>query len=221
MSSERSIQFLLSALCLSLSQWVLAATIHFNPASTSGLSIGDRFTLEILGSDFVDDRGTPADTTDDQPGTFGGGLDLSWNANVLTISDLADIELLLPGDRGGSFEKGTLDAGAGNLRNLSTANSAPIALANFTIAKITFTALNPGTSTISLDTGTFAAGGRNVWSTFEGFDEIPNLQFVNAAATVVVSAVPLPAPLLLLPSALSFIALRTRNRLVRGEPLRR
>jgi hypothetical protein len=210
MSRHRSKQLFVSAICLSLSQWALAATIHFNPVVTNGLSIGDRFTLEILANDFIDGRGT-ATTTDDQAGTFGGGIELKWDPTILAINNLADIELLFPGDRAVSFDKGTLDTGAGVLRNLSTANAVPSGLANFSIAKITFTALSGGISLITLDTGTFPAGGRNVWSTFEGFDEIPGLTYGTATATVV-APVPLPAPLLLLSSALSFLTFRKRSR---------
>jgi hypothetical protein len=210
MTSHRSIQLFVSTLCLSLSPWALAASIHFDQTSTTGLSIGERFTLEILADNFIDGRGTET-TADDQAGTFGGGLELKWDPTVLTINDLADIELLFPGDHTFNFDKGILDAGAGVLRNLSVANAIPLSLASFSIAKITFTTLSEGISHIILDTGTFAAGGLNVWSTFEGFDEIPGLTYGNATATVA-APIPLPAPLLLLPSALSFLAFRKRSR---------
>ena len=184
------------ACCLSTGAAAGAATIGFDRASVAGLSAGDQFALEILGSDFAD-------------GSAGGGLNLQWNPAVLGIASPADIELLFPGDRF-VFDKGVLDETAGTLTNLATVSFTGIADASFAIARITFTALAAGNSPIELALGTFAQGGDNVWTTAAGA-EIADLAFEPAAATVV-ATVPVPAGLWLLPGALALLGGRLRRR---------
>jgi hypothetical protein len=217
MSSHRSIQFFVSAVCLSLSQWALAASIQFSPTSTTGLSIGDRFTLEIVGSGFVGPSGLNA-------GTPGGGIDVRWDSDVLAIASLSDIELLFPGDKKLSTDGtnndglGALDAAAGLLRDLSVLSLDSITSTSFSIAKITFTALGAGTTSVTMDTGTYAVGGRDSWALIDG--ETPVLSYGSATAAVIAPApVPVPAALLLLSSALPLIAFRT-SRLGNGLPRR-
>ena len=183
------------ALCLSFSQLATAATIHFDKNSTLGLAVGERFSLEVLGSDFTD-------------GSTGGGLNLSWNPDVLAIGSLDDIDLLFPGDKF-VFEKGALNGAAGTLSNLSTNSFTGIADAGFKIARITFTAIAAGTSAIELGFGTFTAGGLNVWTKADG-SEVTGLTFESATATV--EAVPLPAALVLMPGALALLGVRARLR---------
>ncbi len=167
------------ALCLSFGQLMTAATIRFDRNSTAGLPVGDWFSLEILGSDFAD-------------GSAGGGLDLSWNPDVLAVSTLDDVDLLFSGDKF-VFDKGALSNAAGTLSKLSTVSFSGITDTAFKIARITFTAIAAGSSLIELDLGTFTAGGLNEWTRGDS-TIIPDVAFEPASATVV-SAIPVPAAL--------------------------
>ena len=198
MFNKHSLRLGAIALCLSFGQLATAATIRFDKDSSPGLSVGERFSLEVLGSDFAD-------------GSAGGGLNLSWNPDVLAISSLDDVELLFSGDKF-VFEKGALNGAAGTLINLSTVSVFGIADTGFKIARITFTALAAGSSLIELGVGTFAGGGLNEW-TRGNSTIIPDVVFESASATVV-SAIPVPAALVLMPGALALLGFRARFRTV-------
>lgn len=210
MNCPRLVRIIVSATCLTVGQWAAGASIHFSPAAVTGLAPGDRFTLEILGSDFVDGDGIP--------GSLGGGLNVRWDPAILSIASLADIELLFPSDRSLNTDgsnnsgKGALDAVTGLLRDLSVLSlSAPaVDKQDFKIAKITFTAAGPGSSLVSLVTGTYALGGADDWVTTLG-EVFTDLTFSTASVTVEQTAVPLPASLCLLPAALGFLSNRTRR----------
>lgn len=193
MFNKHSLRFGALTLCLSLGQLASAATIRFDRASIEGLAIGERFSLEVLGSEFAE-------------GSAGGGLNVNWNPDVLAISSLSDIELLFPGDKF-VFEKGTLNGAAGTLSNLSTNSFTGIADAGFKIARITFTAVAAGTSAIELDLGAFTAGGLNAWTKSDG-SEVTDLVFESASVNV--APVPLPAALFLMPGALALLGVRAR-----------
>ena len=177
-----------------MSEFAAAANIHFDRASVDGLHTGERFTLEIFGSDFAD-------------GSAGGGLNLRWDASILKINSLTDVELRFPGDVF-VFDKGRLDADAGQLLNIATNSFTGIADASFSIAKITFTALAAGFSRLELETGTFSNELLNVWTDANGL-EVPNLSF-DAAEVTVIGAIPLPAGLWLMPAALALLGRRSR-----------
>ncbi|HMM76327.1 MAG TPA: hypothetical protein PJ986_11505 [Gammaproteobacteria bacterium] len=195
MTLPRTLGLTLFAAGMACSQLAAAASIRFDPAAIDDLAIGDRLTLDIVGSDFT-------------AGSAGGGVNLKWDAAVLSIAAAADIELLFPGDQF-FFSKGTLDNAGGTLTNLSTNSFNGIVDSSFTIARIAFTALAAGSSLIALDLGSFGGGGSNVWTTAAGA-EITDLSF--EAASVTVAPVPLPAALGLMPGALAVLALRLRSR---------
>lgn len=192
MLHPRSLGLAVLVASLAFVELAAAATIRFDPTSTTDLAPGERIALEILGSDFAG-------------GSAGGGLDLSWNPDVLGLA-AADIELLFPGDRF-VFDTGTL--GAGTLTNLATNSFNGVASVSFSIARLTFTALAAGTSSIELALGSFTPGGRNVWTTATG-EEITDLAF-EAASVTVVAPVPAPAAIYLLPGALAALAARRRH----------
>lgn len=205
MSKHGTARFLVSAASLCLSHLALAANIHFNPASISGLSIGQEFTLEIVGSEFVDNA--------EVAGSAGGGINLQWDASVFDLVDLSKIVLSFPSDR--SFRsdgsngdgKGELDRSGGRLRNLSVASLDPVADSSFSIAKLTFKSLRAGSSDFALTLGKFAGGEFNSWTTFGGAEVIPNLSFSSATVSVA-APVPLPAAAWLLSSALPLVGFR-------------
>lgn len=184
----------LCAACTAGSPVATAATIGFTPTAPTSQVVGTRIAFDITGSDFTD-------------GSAGGGLDLSWDAALLSIASLDDVELLFPGDRF-IFDKGTLDTAAGTLTNLSTNSFTGVTDASFSIARITFTTLAPGTSSIDLDLGSFGGGGKNVWTTAAG-GALAGLTFEPASLTVV-APVPLPAGLWLLSGALAVLGVRLR-----------
>ena len=140
--------------CLLMNNFATAASIHFDRTSVAGLRANDRFTNEILASDFTD-------------GSTDGELNLRWDANVLTINSLNDVELLFPGDVF-VFDKGRLDTNAGHLLNIATNSFSGTANTSFSIAKITFTAVAEGLSRLTLETGTFSNELLNVWTDASG-----------------------------------------------------
>ncbi len=187
--------FALLIACLSMCEFAAAANIHFDRTTIDGISPGERFTLEILGSDFTE-------------GSAGGGLDLRWDASILTISSLNDVELRFPGDVF-IFDKGRLDAAAGRLLNIATNSFNGVLDTSFPVARITFTALAAGASLLELETGTFSNELLNVWTNGSG-EEIADLSF-DAAQVTVLGAIPLPAGLWLMPAALAVLGLRSRT----------
>jgi len=194
MLGSRAIPFALFATTLFATDIASAATIRFDRASLDGLTVGERVTLEIQGRDFT-------------AGSAGGGLDLSWDPAVLAVSSLDDVELLFPGDQF-IFDRGTLDTVAGTLTNLATNSFSGTPAANFTIARITVTALAAGSTQLDLALGSFAGGGKNVWSTAAGL-AVDDLVFEPIDVTV--APVPLPAGLCLLPGALAVLGARLRR----------
>lgn len=194
MLGNRAIPFTLFATTLFATDLASAATIRFDRASLDGLTVGERVTLEIQGRDFT-------------AGSAGGGLDLSWDPAVLAVSSLDDVELLFPGDQF-IFDRGTLDTVAGTLTNLATNSFSGTPSANFTIARITVTALAAGSTQLDLALGSFAGGGKNVWSTAAGL-AVDDLVFEPIDVTV--APVPLPAGLCLLPGALAVLGARLRR----------
>lgn len=194
MLGSRIIPLALFATTLLATDIASAATIRFDRASLDGLIVGDRVTLEIQGRDFAQ-------------GSAGGGLDLNWDPTVLAVATLDDVELLFPGDQL-IFDRGTLDTAAGTLTNLATNSFAGTSSANFTIARITVTALAAGSTQLGLALGSFAGGGKNVWSTAAGL-AVDGLVFEPIDITV--APVPLPAGLCLLPGALAVLGARVRR----------
>ncbi len=170
------------ALCFFGIQSSQAASILVTP-SNSSIALGDTITLTLSGESFA---GFAAGTD----GTGGGGIDISWDPNVLTLTDLANVDRsLFPGD---SFfgKDGILTAG--KLEDLSVASLSGTALAAFDIATITFTASGAGSSTIDLELGSLAAGN-DVWTDFSGINDVMPT-FVDGSVTVTGGASPVPVP---------------------------
>lgn len=177
----------ITATCFSLfvSFSASAATIFVSPSSLDEVKPGEQFSLLIQASDFAN-------------GTRGGGIDFSWDPNVVEIVSINDIDIRFPGD-GFLDDEGTLSPG--RLQNLTTASFNVVESTSFDIAEITFTAIARGETIINLSIGMFGPNAENVWSDGGSASPVDDLQFGSAAVTVV----PLPASILLLPAALGLI----------------
>ena len=190
-SLRRHLGLGLVALCLSSAEFASAATIGFDRDAID-VEVGSQVAVDIVGSAF-------------DAGSAGGGLNLSWDPAVLSIAALGDVELLFPGDVF-VFDKGTLDAAAGTLTNLTTNRFFGVPDAAFTIARITFTAVGAGATSLDLALGSFPQGGSNVWTTGAGA-EISNLTFETASVTAL-APVPLPPAAALFAGAIALLGLR-------------
>ena len=183
------------ALCFFGIQSSQAASILVTPSSSS-IDVGDTITLTLSGESFA---GFAAGTD----GSNGGGIDISWDPNVLTLTDLANVDRsLFPGD---SFfgQDGTLTAG--KLVDLSVASLGGTTLAAFDIATLTFTAKGAGSTAIDLELGSLNVG-KDVWTDSSGINDVMPT-FVDGSVTVTGGttpppAVPVPPALLLFGSGL-------------------
>ncbi len=174
------------ALCFFGIQSSQAASILVTPSSGS-IDLGDTITLTLSGESFTN-------------GSNGGGIDISWDPNVLTLTDLANVDRsLFPGD---SFFGKDGNLTAGRLEDLSVASLTGTTLVAFDIATLTFTANGAGSTAIDLELGSLNAG-KDVWTDSSGLnDAMPT--FVDGSVTVTggTSPVPVPPALLLFGSGL-------------------
>lgn len=177
-----------------------AATITLDQLNVN-TTPGTDFTVTVLGQDFT--AGTNGSTAG---GTLGGGLTVAWNPAVITLDSLADLTIVFPGDE--LFAPApVLNSAAGTL-SFSVASFNGTALSNFNIAQLTFTA-NAGGGVSAID---LTVSALDVWADngFPPVDMTPTA--VDGLVTVAITAVPLPAPILLLGSGMLGLVLIARGK---------
>jgi len=169
-----------------LSNEALASILFIDPASPT-VKQGDVFSLEVKGSGFT----TVLD---------GGAFDLTFNNNVLNVTSVA-VETSI-----WEFNpiNGSINNTVGSVSDTEFNSFAHSNTNNFDIAKITFTAIGPGNSSIDI------AGNPNNPFGSSGIEIHPI--FVSGSVQVV-QAVPIPAPFWLFGSAV--IGFRTLSRSAR------
>lgn len=168
---------------------VSAATVSFNNSSSS-VNLNDTFYLTVQGSDFAT--------------IVGGGLNLSFNASVLQINSVTINQSVFEFYIGDGTEEGIVDNSFGSLLNTSF-NSFFGASGNFDIMDISFTAVGAGTSDLILSES-------SLWVFADEFGGYYGDQVVFDAASVNVSAVPVPAAVWLFGSGLIGLAGVARRR---------
>ncbi len=151
-----------------------AQTITLNPLNPS-VTLGSNIVVDIIGTDFTG-------------GTSGGGIDLSWDPGILSLSNVDTTPFPLDKTFG---QDGVLDSVAGTLRDLSVSSLGTTAATSFTVATLTFQTVGTGLSPLNLELGSFAQPGFDVWTDANGAQVNPT--FADGSATVSPSAIPLPA----------------------------
>jgi len=162
-----------------------AATITLDPAAET-VAVGQTFEVRLVGRDFTAGAG----------GTFGGGVTVSWDPALLALE--AYDTSVFGGDQllADSNTNTVIDAGAGELRDLSVASFfVGVADADFDVAVLRFTALAPGVSSISTRIGLFTSGFPNVWT---DADEFAPIDVAPAFGGGSVTVVPEPGTALLM-----------------------
>jgi hypothetical protein len=151
---------------------------------------GDQFTVTIEGLGFVD-------------GSLGGGLDISWDAALLSLISVDTS--LFPGD-GLAGNPGTETPGF--LQDLSVASLFTPAIGpDFLIAELVFLMLGNSPTAIGIALGTFTSGaGDNVWTT--ATSQLVDLQPGDFSGANI--NVPVPAAVWLFGSALMFLGFRRK-----------
>lgn len=146
-----------------------AATISFD-TSSSTTSLGQTFSLSIIGTDFLNS----AD---------GGGIDLSFNKDVISILSVSINESVW--DFGGlGISTGTIDNSLGTVNGIMVNTFADVGTA-FTVATIEFQAIGLGVSDLLLNEfnlNPWASGG-----------SVINPALESSSITVEASVVPVPA----------------------------
>lgn len=171
---------LVTTLLIAATHSAHAAMVSVEQVATDNFLVGDTVTFSIRGDEFYD-------------GTFGGGVNLSWDPTILAIGQVdTDVRLTYPDQTFGAL-LGTLDNEAGTLTGVGASGEVPDT--SFDFAEITFTAIGNGTSSIDIALGTTAAGSLD-WVDLNGTEIVP--EYIGASATVV----PLPAAAWLFASSL-------------------
>lgn len=157
-----------------------ASTVGFNPSSVSH-SVGDTFSLDLVGQGFTDS-------------VDGGGLSFDFDPTVIKVTSIsfdAFWDFLV--------NVGNIDNSTGHVTDLVfntlQDTNTLIPAGQFTIATITFQALQGGTTVLALteaSSNPFASGGSALTVTLNN----GNIQ-IN-------TTVPEPAPMLLLLAGLGF-----------------
>ncbi|RYZ85286.1 MAG: VPLPA-CTERM sorting domain-containing protein [Moraxellaceae bacterium] len=178
-----------------------AATVAVTP-SASTVNVGDNVQVTLVGRDW----------TDGQDGTYGGGVSLAWNASVLQLvsydtSVFGGDQFLATAGITTSVNNTT-----GTLSNLAV-NSlfSGVYTPNFDIAVLNFTAVGFGQSDLIASLGKFNSGFDNIWTDAADGSAVlvVNPDFVKGE----ISAVPLPAAVYLLGTALLGLAGFTRRKI--------
>ena len=171
-----------------------AAIITFDPLNPVYTVGEDPVTIKLIGQDFVADAGTGA-----TQGSYGGGLDLAWDASIL---ELAGVNRTVASGTFTPFagdqlfaSDGVIDNVAGTLTGLSVASFfSGTGLADFDIAELVFTFVNPGVTPTQVNISNI-----DVWTDGSHLvDVVP----IGVGGSVTISAVPLPPAVLLFGSGL-------------------
>jgi hypothetical protein len=117
-----------------LSSAALASGSLVFSAVNSNAQVGDAVVVQVLGTGFTDN-------------VVGGGFSMSFNAALLSLSSV----IVNTVEWEFATNPGTIDNGAGTLTDVwFNAFAAPLPTGNFPIATLTFSALAPGVSPLSL-----------------------------------------------------------------------
>ena len=164
-----------------------ANNLVISPATTViGPNDPRSFILQVLGTDFTDI-------------VVGGGFNLTYDPNVLTLDGVAINTALWEWLPSGGHE---VPPGSGNLKNASFSSFVNSAIGDFLVATLAFTARAPGTSTLTSPL-TLSASSVFEFSNLEGGDIAVN--FASKPFSVTVSAVPLPPTVWLFASGLAML----------------
>ena len=177
-----------------LTACVLAGAAHLASASSnlvlspsaSAVNVGDTFDISVQGTDFLDIL-------------IGGGFDLDFDASLLTLDGMT-INVLQ-----WEFKpiKGTTDNTSGILSGVSFATFNPPASADtdFDVALLHFTAKGAGNALLTLQPS----------GNFPFANDLGDVVPVNfGSGTVAITAVPVPAGIVLMLSCLGPLAARRR-----------
>ena len=183
-----------------------AASITFDPLNpTYDPGAAQPISIKVVARDFVANGSATQ-------GSYGGGLSVSWDSNILSLSGVnrtVSSQYFYPDGTTGTFTKftgdqffgndGTVTTDAGT--GISTLSGLTIAsffsgtsLANFDIAELLFNFVGSGTSSTSVSISNI-----DVWT--DGSHSI-DVAPTGVGGSVTVSAVPLPPALLLFGSSL-------------------
>jgi len=149
---------------LLLSGQLSANTITWS-SSTSNVNINDVFTIDIIGTGFLNN-------------VDGGGIDFSYDANVLNVLSVSIDENVW--DLGAGINTGSIDNTLGVVGGISV-NAWSNVTGDFSVTSITFQAISGGATSLSL-----SEWALNPWASN---GNIINPNFVNATVNVV----PVPA----------------------------
>ncbi len=151
-----------------------AATVTWGPATTT-VGVNNVFTMDVVGVGFTSN-------------VDGGGINFSYNSSVLSVLSISIDEYVW--DFGAGISTGTIDNVAGTVDGISV-NAWSNVTGDFSIASVTFQAINEGTTGLLL-----SEWGFNPWAS--GGSAI-NPDFVDGQ---VISTVPVPAAVWLFGSGL-------------------
>lgn len=167
-----------------------AATVTLNPLDSSGIGVGEMFTVELVGTLF--DAATES--------TVGGGTNVSFDPNILRF-DSANFDKP-PEDDDPDWSTGrTLDVSPGSVDVLVGLVGGTVS-GDFLIATLSFEALAVGLTPLDLERSNFPAGP---WLTEDG-DEIA-VTFVDGSVFV-----PLPAAVWLFLTGIGALGVFGRRR---------
>ena len=175
-------------LCLLLlSGQVSAATLGWGVAPSS-INVGDTFSINIIGSDFIDN-------------VDGGGVNFSFDSSILSVASVSIDENVW--DFGGAgISTGLVDNATGTVNGLMVNTFADV-IGDFDVATIEFLALSAGTSALSLSEyalNPWASAGSTI-----------NPDMVEGTLTVSLSSIPVPAAFWLFGSGLLLLIGKARR----------
>lgn len=174
---------LLAAVLATTALWAQAQSVEVI-APTSSVTVGDTFTLDIVGKGFTDK-------------IFGGGYDISFDASKLSLASISRPAFWELGGPEAVIDNAAGTATEFNFNTLSARNG------DFLTATLTFKAIGAGPVEVSLTDSPFWPYGN------EASEAIP---VSYKSASFAVAAVPEPESLLLALAGLGVFALRLRRR---------